>query len=70
MTVKILKEIIKDLPDNVEIVTPSSDHSYKYIYCSVTTALKDDEGEWTEDYGESSTPESLYGKRKKVLVIE
>jgi hypothetical protein len=54
-------------PDTV-LVIPASDHSYEAACVCPNTALYD-VGTWTEDYGEASTPEAEYGKRRKVLVI-
>lgn len=70
MNVKKLREIIKDLPDNTPLLAPSGSHSFRHAAVHKDTALFDAElGEWTEDHGESCTPESGYGKRITVLVV-
>ncbi len=70
ITIKQLKDLIKDLPDETMVLSPDGDHAYRKVHAEVTTALYDETGPaWTEDYGEKMTPEAYYGKRLKVLVI-
>ena len=68
MSVKELKEIIAGLPDETPVVSPGSDHSYRPASAEATTALMERRNQWTEDYGEDTTPEK-YGKRMKVVVV-
>ena len=70
MNVKQLKALLKKVPDDVLVLVPGEDHSYRKADANVTTALLEEGGTWTEDYGEDTTPEAEYGKRKKVLVVE
>lgn len=70
MNVKQLREIIQDMSDDVQLVGTSSDHSYRLVEVFPATALFNSSSRnWTEDYGEDSTPEADYGKRMNVLVI-
>ena len=68
MTAKELREILATVPDDTPILMPAPDHSYGETSAEVGTALLD-EGVWTEDYGEETTPESEYGKRLQVIII-
>lgn len=71
MNVRKLREIINGLPDDAQLVVPSSDHSYRFAKAIPSTALYDSELRLlTEDHGEDQTPEADYGKRIQVLVIE
>ncbi len=69
MNIKKLKEIIKDMPDDAPVLRESSDHAF--VECSIEngTALEEDECQWTQDFGEETTPEADYGKRIKALLI-
>jgi hypothetical protein len=70
LTVKKLKNIIANLPDNTDVLIPGSDHNYLSTHVRVTTALyAKNKKEIIEDYGEELTPEKQYGNRKIVLVI-
>ena len=69
LTVKILRDIISELPDDTLVLTPGGDHSYCPAHALPATALKSSRNQWTEDHGEEITPEKEYGKRVKVLVI-
>jgi hypothetical protein len=69
MSVKQLKELIATAPDNMPVLIPGSDHSYRSCRAEITTALNPCWGTWNEDFGEDSTPEKEYGKRRDVLVI-
>lgn len=69
MNVKQLKELIADLPDDIKIVVPCRDHSYRNVSGEVSTALYSRPAGWTEDHGEEATPEESFGKRVQVVVI-
>lgn len=69
MNIKELKAIIAGLPDETPIVSPGSDHSYRPASAEATTALLERRNQWTEDYGEDTTPEKEYGKRMRVVVV-
>lgn len=69
MTVGMLRNLIKDVPDNARILGPDSDHNYRLVNVVVGTALANPESGWTEDFGEDITPEADFGARRTVLVI-
>jgi hypothetical protein len=70
MTIKQLKQIIADLPDDSVILVPAPDHTYRNVGAHITTALYDaDHESWAEDWGDVYTPADIYGERFKVLVI-
>lgn len=71
-TVKQLKELIANLPDDAQVLVPGEDHSYRATRVEATTALREGSGRyggWTEDHGEELTPEADYGKRMQVVVV-
>lgn len=68
MTLGTFLKRYSQLDPETVLVIPASDHSYEEACVSPNTALYD-HGAWTEDYGEESTPEAEYGRRRKVLVI-
>lgn len=72
MNVKQLKKLLEDVADDVQILTPSSDHSYVTTRAVVTTVMYDKSyGVYTEDHGEKYTPDGgEYGKRIQAVVIE
>jgi hypothetical protein len=49
-TVGELRELIKNLPDNMPIVVPSEDHSYRYAYASVNEVWFEDGGDHMSEY--------------------
>lgn len=60
-------------PDSytMRMVEPCVDHTYRVLNrAMITTALQGDDGTLHEDHGESVTPESVYGRRVTVLVVE
>jgi hypothetical protein len=70
LTIKKLKELIKDCPDDMLVVGPGSDHSYRYVDAQVMTALYYKKFHiLSEDYGEETTPETKHEKRIEVLLI-
>lgn len=70
MKVKDLKALLEKAPDDAEILVPARDHSYRHATVELTTALFDRLGYViAEDYGEESTPEKEYGKRRPVIVV-
>lgn len=69
MNAKALKKLLKDVPDNTIILVPGSDHSYRRVMLFYGTALQEDRGTYTEDYGESVTPEAECGKRIQALIV-
>lgn len=72
MNVKQLKELLEGVDDNVQLVSPSSDHSYVTANVYVRTVMYDKKyGVYTEDHGEKYTPDGgEYGKRVQAVVIE
>ena len=69
MKVKHLRQLLVGLDDNIDVVTPSRDHAYSMADVYVTTALKSHYSEWSEDFGEDSTPETPEARRVTVLVV-
>lgn len=62
MNIKILKELIADLPDDMEIVVGGFDHSYYSAHACVAPAEKHDRfqySEWYEDNGQEEPVEVL-----------
>ncbi len=61
MTVGKLKKLIQDMPDDLPILAPGSDHSYMPISFFDDTARYDkDENYYCEDHGdEQASPEEL-----------
>ena len=51
MTIGELKKLIKNKPDNVLIVVPAEDHSYRYAYAAFEQVRFEDGGtHMSEDY--------------------
>jgi hypothetical protein len=73
MTVKELKALITDLPDDTPVLVAGSDHEYGDDTIRVGTVMKTVYGPsrtcWAEDYGEDLTPEAQWGKRTQALLI-
>lgn len=69
MTVKKLREIISEAPEDAFVLVPGHDHSYRDAYAEVTTALKEGPFQFCEDHGEQYTPEAEYGPRVSVVII-
>ena len=68
MNIKRLKQLIANAPDDALVLVPTCDHSYRVADIVLGTALRD-KHEWTEDFGEESTPEAEYGKRHPALIV-
>lgn len=69
MKVKDLKAMLANVPDDVDVVVPSFDHSYISAYAYETTALINKRKKYTEDFGEDVTPEKEWGERVPVILI-
>lgn len=70
MTVSQLLKILDRCDPETRVVTTFADHEYCLAKAVPGMALYDDASDvYTQDYGEQSTPESLYGKRIKVLIV-
>jgi hypothetical protein len=73
-TVAMLREFLKDQPDDALIVAPGFDHSYRGVGASAATALLFSDGQMSEDFGEDNSDdigtEGRDWKRVKVVVIE
>lgn len=70
-TVGELKNLLEDVDDDVAIVVPSQDHGYTPARAYVSTGLFDRKyRSWTEDHGENATPESEFGERRYILLVE
>ena len=71
MNVGKLKEMLKNVDDKAIVVSPCGDHSYRMPEAGVTTGLYcRRRNMWSEDHGESITPESEWGVRIPILVFE
>ena len=69
-TVKELRALIADVPDDTPVLTPGADHGYTPGSFQLTTVLQESRRAWCEDHGEALTPEATYGKRITALVVE
>ncbi len=70
LTIGKLKKSIADIPDNTPIVKEAPDHTYDSVNIKFMTALFDKSSNCiNEDFGEDITPESIFGKRKEVILI-
>lgn len=70
MKAKDLKKILATVDDDAVLVRAAGDHSYCECGLHLATGLYDGyEDAWTEDHGESITPEADYGKRLPVLIV-
>lgn len=68
MNIKELKELIKDLPDDVLVVSKTFDHGYRQsnVYKDTTICYKDD-NQMDEDFGEDLEGNQF---RRNVLVVD
>lgn len=69
MNVGELKKTLENVPDDVPVLTSGRDHSYREVSALVGSALLEDGGTWTEDYGEEMTPEADFGRRLQAVII-
>lgn len=69
MIVKDLKKLLENAPDDAPVMVPGYDHGYREVHCQMTTGLMEGRNQWTEDYGEETTPEAKYGKRLPILLV-
>lgn len=69
VTVGDLRRLLENVPDDVPVLTPGPDHSYFGASARLSSALLEEGGTWTEDYGEETTPEKVYGKRLQAIII-
>lgn len=70
MTVKQLKAILKGAPDDARVVSSATDHNYRDVHVTITTAVKDEFSNMSEDYGEADAPLEEGEKRIDVVVID
>lgn len=70
MKVGDLKKVLRGLPDDIEVLVPGEEHSYRETEAMVTTALRNGSSGWAEDHRETLTSESKYVKRVSVVVID
>lgn len=68
LTVGELRKKLEGVPDDVRVLHPGSDHSYRETQAIDTTALYVGGHQWTEDHGR--IPGRDFGKRLRVIVIE
>lgn len=69
MKVRDLKKLLETAPDDAPVMVPEQDHGYREAHCQLTTGLMAGRNQWTEDYGEETTPEAEYGKRLPILLV-
>lgn len=69
LTVKKLRDIISEAPEDAIVLIGDGDHSYRSADVSVGSALQEDRYSWCEDHGESLTPEADYGKRVHAVIV-
>lgn len=69
LNLKGLRRLIEGLPDDLPIVVPSSDHSYRGIDFATSTTAISAYGHLSEDHGSDGPPLGPAEKRVKVLVI-
>lgn len=75
MTVKDLKLMLQQVPDTAIVVVFAPDHEFREACAEMTTGLLSNERRgrcaiFTEDFGEDKTPESVWGKRTTVILID
>lgn len=69
-TVGQLKKLLQDVPDDTLVVVPASDHSYREVSASVTTAILDARYDHlSEDFGGGYEPEHDDWKRINVVLV-
>jgi len=69
LTVKALRALLADAPDDAIVMVPAHDHAYRLADAEVTTALQENRYSWTEDHGEEMTPEAEYGRRIPIVLV-
>lgn len=70
VTAKSLRESLKDIPDSCPVIVSGEDHGYAtLIAIKKTPVLVDRKGVLTEDYGETLTPSSTYGRRQEAVEL-
>lgn len=71
MKAKDLKKLLENVDDQAVVVRSVGDHSYCECDLQPATGLYDGySDQWSEDHGESVTPEADYGKRMAVLIVQ
>ncbi len=69
MKVGDLKKLLEGAPDDAPVLVPDHDHGYREVSCELATGLKKGRNQWTEDFGESVTPQAQFGQRMPILVV-
>lgn len=69
MTIGDLKKLIGGLDDDLPILVPAFDHSYRPASARQVIAVYDQKFGWCEDYGDSNPPEIPEDARKRVIVV-
>lgn len=74
------RKLTADLPNETRLLADAPDHHYRYIGCSITTAIAVDVGqsciEWHPDWGNApelydfATVEEVQKRRRTIVVIE
>lgn len=70
-TVKELREVIDGVSDDTVVIISSGEHGYRFAYAEVSTALEENRayGLFTEDHGETYTPEAEFGTRVPAVIV-
>jgi len=70
LTVKKLREIINEAPEDAYVLIPGEDHSLSEASAYVATAMRLSATDYTEDCGEEWTPEGdEFGVRVPCVII-
>lgn len=71
MTVKLLRDIISESPEDAVVLISDHHHGYRFGHVEVSTALEENTnyGQYLEDHGEQYTPEAEFGKRVSAVII-
>jgi hypothetical protein len=69
LTVKKLKELLKNVPDNTPVVTSGSDHTYDECRSAWKTTAVEVNGDLSEDYTDSGYKLADYGDGAKVITV-
>ena len=69
MTVGDLRKAIDGLGDDVPVLVPGLDHSYRPARGRSGTAIFEKEWGWSEDFGDMNPTEITEAMRKQALII-
>lgn len=69
MNIRQLKDLIENMDDSICIFREYADHNMIKCDIGLGTVIEESKNHYMEDFGEELTPESIYGKRIKALII-